>query len=102
METDHEHGQGIDQSFGGIRAQIACEQRTVRQRELQMLGDQNGFQRFPIVIMTTGDHGDRRDGRQFEFLQTAKILIFAFGHLPGDFLHCVDFVAYMHETHNVS
>ena len=101
MQTHHQYGQCVDQSFGGIGTQVACEQRTVRQRELQMLGDQNGLQRLAITAMTTRHHGDRLHSRQFQLLQPAQQLIFSLGHIAGDFLHRINFVAYVHETHHV-
>ena len=101
MQTHHQHGQRVNQTLGGVRTQIACEQRTVRQRELQMLGDQNGFQRLARGVMTTSDHGDWLNRRQLQFLQATQQLVFALRHVACDFLHGVDFVAHVHETHDV-
>ena len=101
VQTHHQHGKRVDESFGGVGTQVAGEQRAVRQREFQMLGDQDGFQRLTLRIMAAGDHGDRLHGRQFQLLQSAQQLVFAFRHVACDFLHGVDFVAHMHETHHV-
>ncbi len=101
VQTHHQHGQGVDQSFGGVRTQIAREQRTVRQRELQMLGDQNGLKRLAFTVVAAGDHRDWLYGRQFQLLQSAQQLVFAFRDITGDFLHGVDLIAHVHETHHV-
>ena len=101
MQTHHQYGQCVDQSFGGIRTKVACKQCAIRQGELQMLGYQNGFQRFAFAIMTTGDHGDWLYCRQLQLLQSTQQLVFAFGDVAGDFLHCVNVVTHVHETHHV-
>ena len=67
-----------------------------------MTGDQNRFQRFAVAVMTTGDHGNRGDGRQLELLQSAQNLILALGHLTGDLFHGVHLVAHVHKTHHVA
>ena len=96
------HGEGVNQSFGGVRAQVAGEQRTVRQRELQVPGDQNRLQRLPFTGMTADDHGDRGHSWQFELLQSTQDLVLSLGHLARDLLHGVHLVAHVHESHDVA
>ena len=102
VQTHHQHGQGVDQTFGRVRTQVAGEQGTVRQRELQMPGDQNRLQRLTFTGMTARHHGDRLDGGQFELLQTAQQLVLALGDVAGDLLHGVHGIADVHETHDVA
>ena len=102
VQTHHQHSQGVDQPFGRIRAQVAGEQGAIRQRELQMPGDQDRLQRLAFTGMTTRHHGDRLDGGQFELLQTTQQLVLALGDVAGDLLHGIHGIADVHETHDVA
>ena len=102
VQAHQQHDEGVNQSFGGVRAQVAGEQRTVRQRELQVPGDQNRLQRLPFTGVTADDHGDRGHSWQFELLQSTQDLVLSLGHLARDLLHGVHLVAHVHESHDVA
>ena len=101
MQPDHKHGEGVNQPFRGIGAQVPREQRAVRQRVFQMLGHQHGFERVAVLVVAPGDDGDRRDRGQIELAQPPEQLVLPFRHAARDFLHRVDIIADAHEADDV-
>ncbi len=102
VQTHHQHSQGVDELFGSVGPQRACEQRTVRHREAQVLRHEDRLERLTLVVVAAGHHGDRLHGGQVELLQLAQQLVFAFGDTARDLLHRVHLVAHAHKAHDVA
>ena len=67
-----------------------------------MPGDQHGLQRGALGVVSSRDHGYRRDRRKLQLLEAPEKLVLTLRHAPGDLLHGVDVIADMDEAHDVT
>ena len=72
VQPGQQHDHRVDQPVDGVLPDAAAEQRAVRQRELQVPGDQDRVERLAVGVEPVGDHADRLDRRGVEPGQVAQ------------------------------
>jgi hypothetical protein len=77
------------------------EQRPVRQRELEVPGDQDRFQGLAGRVEAVGHDRDRLDRREVDPLEVAQEVVFAFGDPFRRLLDRVDRAGEPDEAHDV-
>ena len=58
VQPDEQHGQRVEQPCDRVRADVRGEQRPVRQRELQVPGDQDRVERLAVGVHAVQDDAD--------------------------------------------
>ena len=86
VQAHEQDGQGVDQARGRVRTQDLGEQRAVRERELQVRGDQRRRERAARGVGAPRDHGDPVDARRRETVEVAEHVVLAPSHLLGRLL----------------
>ena len=96
MQPGEQHHHGVDQPVDGVLADSTAEQGPVRQRELQVIGDQDGIEwlaggvQRSVTTPTASTEGVSR-----RVIAEQPILVD--GEMLEHFLHRVDIVADPHE-----
>lgn len=101
MHADQQRGLRVEQPDHGVLAQRVREQRTVRQRELQVPGDEHGVERFAVRRVPVGDHGDRLHGGEADPFQRAEQVVLLLGDALAGLLDRIDGAGQLDESDDV-
>ena len=102
VQAHEQHRERVDEARGGVGLQRLAEQRAVRQRELQVLGDEHGLERLAVRVRAARDHADGLDARDVDAAQGAQQLVLAVGDLLADLLDRDDAPGQPGEAHDVT
>ncbi len=102
MHPGQEDGERIEQPVDGVAAHHPREQRPVRQRELEVPGDEDRVERFTGDGLPSGDDADRLDRRGLQPLESAQQLVLVVGQPLDHFLERVNVTVDPGEPHDMA
>ncbi len=101
VQAHEQHGERVDEARRGVRAQRLAEQRAVRERELQVLRDEDGLEPLAVRVLAPRDDSHRHDARHLEPPELAQQLVLAVRDRLADLLDGDDAPREADEPHDV-
>ena len=102
VQSHEKHGERVDEARRGVRAQVLAEQGAVGQRELQVLGDEDGVELLALGCRAPRDDGERLDGRRAHPAQRPELLVLVVRDALADLLDGDDPTGELDEPHDVA
>src|SRR5215212_8656871 len=102
MQPREEHHHGVDQPVHRVLADTATEQGPIRQRELQVVGDQDRIEWSTVDVNPISNHADGLHRGCVQAREVTQQPILVDGQMLEHFLHRVNLGTDPHETNDVA